>query len=137
MDDASSDAATGDPPLSARARQAYHLLLAGFVAAPILAGVDKFFHLLADWDQYVAPVVETLVLGHGSTLLLVAGVIEIAAGIGMWFRPRVFAYVVAAWLGGIIVNLLLIPGFLDIALRDLGLLLGALALGRLSGALAE
>ena len=76
---------------------------------------------------------ETLVGGQASTLMLVAGVVEVAAGIGMWIRPRIFSYVVAAWLGGIILNLMLIPGFFDVALRDLGLLLGALALGRLSG----
>jgi hypothetical protein len=123
--------------LQKRARQAYLLLLSGFVAAPILAGLDKFFHVLTDWDKYIAPFVDTLVGGYGPTLMLAAGVVEIVAGIGMWFRPRVFSYVVAAWLGVIIVNLLLIPGFFDVALRDLGLLLGALALGRLSGALVQ
>lgn len=120
-----------------RAREAYSLLLLGFVAAPILAGLDKFFYLMVDWDKYLAPFVDTLVGGHGSTLMVVAGVIEIIAGIGMWIRPRVFSYVVAAWLGVIILNLLLIPGFFDVALRDLGLLLGALALGRLSGAVGS
>lgn len=119
--------------LQTRAREAYSLLLFGFVAAPILAGLDKFFYLMVDWDKYVAPVVESLVGGHASTLMLVVGVIEVAAGIGVWFWPRIFSYVVAAWLGGIILNLLLVPGFFDVALRDLGLLLGALALGRLSG----
>lgn len=123
--------------LVARARDAYSLLLLGFVAAPILAGLDKFFHLMVDWDKYIAPFVDTLVGGYGSTLMLVAGVVEIVAGVGMWIRPRIFSYVVAAWLGVIILNLLLIPGFFDVALRDLGLLLGALALGRLSGALAQ
>ena len=116
-----------------RAREAYSLLLPGFVAAPILAGLDKFFYLMVDWDKYVAPFFETLVGGQASTLMLVAGVVEVAAGIGMWIRPRIFSYVVAGWLGAIILNLLLIPGFFDVALRDLGLLLGALALGRLSG----
>jgi hypothetical protein len=119
--------------LRSRAREAYSLLLLGFVAAPILAGLDKFFYVLVDWDKYVAPFLETLVGGQASTLMLVAGVVEVAAGIGMWIRPRIFSYVVAGWLGAIILNLLLIPGFFDVALRDLGLLLGALALGRLSG----
>lgn len=119
--------------LMSRAQEAYSLLLLGFVAAPILAGLDKFFYLMADWDKYVAPFLETLVGGQASTLMLVAGVVEVAAGIGVWIRPRIFSYVVAAWLGAIILNLLLIPGFFDVALRDLGLLLGALALGRLSG----
>lgn len=125
------------PDLLNRAREAYSLLLFGFVAAPILAGLDKFFHLMVDWTQYLSPFVETLVGGYGSTFMLVVGVIEIVAGLGVWIRPRIFSYVVAAWLGGIILNLLLIPDFYDIALRDLGLLLGALALGRLSGALPQ
>jgi len=112
--------------------QAYQVLHAGFVVAPILAGLDKFFHLLTNWDQYLAPVVNRMLGGHGHQFMLVVGVIEIVAGIGVLVKPRIFAYVVAAWLLGIIVNLLLVPGFYDIALRDLGLCLGALALARLS-----
>jgi hypothetical protein len=128
---------SSDTDLLKRAREAYSLLLFGFVAAPILAGLDKFFHLMVDWDKYVAPFVDTLLGGYGAEFMMVAGVVEIVAGIGMWVRPRLFSYIVAAWLGGIILNLLLIPGFFDVALRDLGLLLGALALGRLSGALPQ
>jgi len=112
--------------------QAYRILQFGFTVAPIVAGLDKFFHLLADWDKYLPPVVNNLVGGNGHTLMLAVGVIEIVAGLGVMLRPRIFSYVVAAWLGAIIVNLLLIPGYFDVALRDLGLLLGALALGRLS-----
>ena len=117
--------------------QAYHLLHLGFTVAPIFAGVDKFSHVLTNWDNYLAPVVNTVLRGHGHTFMLVVGVIEIIAGIGVALRPRIFSYVVAAWLLGIIVNLLLIPPsnpmpHYDIALRDLGLCLGALALGRLS-----
>ena len=112
--------------------QAYRILLFGFVVAPIVAGLDKFFHLLVDWDKYLPPVMNQLVGGNGHALMLGVGVIEIVAGIGVLLRPRIFSYVVAAWLGAIIVNLLLIPGYFDVALRDLGLLLGALALGRLS-----
>ena len=114
------------------ARQAFRILQFGFVVAPIVAGLDKFFHLLTDWNQYLPGVVNDLTGGRGPTLMLVVGVIEVIAGIGVLLKPRIFAYVVAAWLGVIIVNLLLIPGFYDIALRDFGLLLGALALGRLS-----
>lgn len=128
---------SSDTDLLRRVREAYSLLLFGFVAAPILAGLDKFFHLMVDWDKYVAPFVDALLGGYGSQFMMVAGVVEIVAGIGMWVRPRLFSYIVAAWLGGIILNLLLIPGFFDVALRDLGLLLGALALGRLSGALPQ
>lgn len=112
--------------------QAYRILLFGFTVAPILAGLDKFFNLLTDWNQYLPGVVNDLVGGRGHVLMMVVGAIEVAAGIGVALRPRVFSYVVAGWLGLIIINLLLIPGFFDVALRDLGLLLGALALGRLS-----
>jgi hypothetical protein len=112
--------------------QAYRILQFGFIVAPLVAGLDKFFHLLVDWDKYLPPVVNQLVGGNGHALMLGVGVIEIVAGIGVLLRPRIFSYVVAAWLGAIIVNLLLIPGYFDVALRDLGLLLGALALGRLS-----
>jgi hypothetical protein len=112
--------------------QAYQILHVAFTVAPILAGLDKFFHLLTNWDQYLAPVVNRILGGHGHAFMLAVGVIEIVAGIGVALWPRVFAYVVFAWLLGIIVNLLLIPGYYDIALRDLGLSLAALALARLS-----
>jgi hypothetical protein len=112
--------------------QAYQILRLGFTVAPIVAGLDKFFHLLVNWDQYLPGAVNSLTGGHGHQLMLVAGVIEIVAGLGVFFKPRIFAYVVAAWLLLIIVNLLMIPGYFDVALRDLGLSLGALALARLS-----
>jgi hypothetical protein len=112
--------------------QAYEILRLGFTVAPILAGLDKFFHLLVNWDQYLPGFVNNLTGGHGHQLMLLAGVIEIIAGIGVWFMPKIFAYVVTAWLLLIIVNLLLIPGYFDVALRDFGLALGALALARLS-----
>ena len=118
-------AQTGDP-----AYQAYRILQAGFVAAPILAGLDKFFNILVDWERYLAPFVGNLI-APGLFMALV-GVVEVAAGIGVAIKPRIFAYVVSAWLVGIILNLLMLPGYFDIALRDLGLALGALALGRLS-----
>jgi hypothetical protein len=100
--------------------------------APVVAGLDKFFHLLVNWDQYLPPLVNNLVGGHGHELMLGVGVIEVVAGIGVAFKPKIFSYVVAAWLALIIVNLLMIPGYFDVALRDFGLLLGALALARLS-----
>ena len=112
--------------------QAYQILRLGFTVAPIVAGLDKFFHLLVNWDQYLPSTVNAMTGGHGHQLMLVAGVIEIVAGLGVFFKPRIFAYVVAAWLLLIIVNLLMIPGYFDVALRDLGLSLGALALARLS-----
>ena len=112
--------------------QAYQILRTGFTVAPIIAGLDKFFHLLVNWDQYLPAFVNNLTGGHGHELMLAVGVIEIAAGLGVAFKPRIFAYVVAAWLLLIVVNLLMIPGFFDVALRDFGLSLGALALARLS-----
>ena len=112
--------------------QAYQILHVGFVVAPVVAGLDKFFNLLVNWEQYLPSFVNRMVGGHGHELMLVAGVIEIIAGLGVLFKPKFFAYVVSAWLLMIVVNLLMIPGYYDIALRDFGLALGALALARLS-----
>lgn len=117
---------------SSPAHQAYRILLFGFTVAPILAGLDKFSHLLVNWDQYLPGVVANISPISPHSLMLIVGVIEIAAGIGVAFKPRIFAYIVAAWLALIIINLLLIPGYFDVALRDFGLLLAALALARLS-----
>ena len=124
----SADARSASTP----SYQAYQILRTGFIVAPIVAGLDKFFHLLVNWDQYLPAFVNNLTGGHGHELMLAVGVIEIVAGFGVAFKPRIFAYVVAAWLFLIIANLLLIPGYYDVALRDLGLALGAIALGRLS-----
>ena len=110
--------------------QAYQILHFAFTIAPILAGADKFFNFLTHWEQYLSAPFN--VFGNPHTTMLVVGVIEIIAGIGVWFKPKIFAYIVALWLLGIIVNLLILNSFYDIALRDFGLLLGALALARLS-----
>ena len=133
----SSTSAPADQASSSPARQAYQILHFGFTVAPIVAGLDKFFHLLVNWDQYLPAVVSNMSPIPPHTLMLAVGIIEIVAGIGVALKPRIFAYVVAAWLAVIIINLLLIPGYFDIALRDFGLLLGALALGRLSQQLAR
>ena len=117
---------------SSAGHQAFRILRFGFTVAPILAGLDKFFHLLVNWDQYLPGVVANVSPIPPHTLMLVVGLIEIVAGIGVALKPRIFAYVVAAWLAVIIINLLLIPGYFDVALRDFGLLLAALALGQLS-----
>lgn len=117
---------------SSPAYQAYLILRIGFTALPILAGLDKFFYLLVDWDQYLAPAVARMLPVTGHTFMLAVGAIEIVAGLLVAVWPRLGAYVVAAWLWGIIANLLMVPGFYDIALRDFGLSLGALALARLS-----
>jgi len=129
---ASSAAAPKISILSARpAYQSYLLLRVGFAALPIIAGVDKFFHLLVDWDQYLAPQITKVLPLSGHAFMMAVGMIEIAAGLAVAFRPRLGAVVVALWLWGIVVNLLLIPGYYDIALRDFGLSIGALALARL------
>lgn len=125
------------PSHDAAGRQAFNILRFGFTVAPIVAGLDKFLHLLTDWDKYLAPFVNSMLGGHGHQFMLAVGVIEIVAGIGVALKPRIFAYVVAAWLLGIILNLVLTGGYLDVALRDLGLMLGALALGRLSQAYSQ
>jgi hypothetical protein len=114
------------------ARQACWLLYVGFIAAPIIAGADKFVHLLVNWDQYLAPAIAGLLPVAPHTFMLAVGVVEIVAGLLVALKPSIGGVVVAAWLWGIIVNLLLIPGYFDIALRDFGLSLGALALARLS-----
>jgi hypothetical protein len=114
--------------------QAFWLLRAAFVVAPIVFGLDKFFNLLTDWPGYLAPFVDDIVPGTAQQAMYAVGVVEIAAGVLVALAPRFGGYVVALWLAGIIFNLLLIPGFYDVALRDFGLLLAALALARLATA---
>jgi uncharacterized membrane protein YphA (DoxX/SURF4 family) len=114
------------------ARQAFLLLRTVFTIAPIAFGLDKFFDLLTDWEQYLAPWVNDLVPGSAHQAMLAVGVVEILAGVLVVVRPAIGAYVVAAWLLGIIVNLLSLGDYYDIALRDFGLLVGALALARLA-----
>ncbi len=113
-------------------RLAYQILHLGFTVAPILFGLDKFFNVMTDWVEFLPAFVTDAV--SGSLVMGIVGVIEIAAGVGVWLRPKIFAPVVAAWLGVIIVTLIISGGFWDIALRDFGLLLGALALWRLARA---
>ena len=112
-------------------RQAYQILHFAFTVAPILFGLDKFLNVMTNWDRYVAPWMAGVV-GNAHTFMYAIGAVEIIAGIVVAFKPRWGAYIVALWLLGIIVYLLSYPGFYGIALRDFGLLLGALALGRLS-----
>jgi hypothetical protein len=114
------------------AYQAYQILHLAFVVAPVVAGVDKFFHFLVNWDQYLAPAVARMLPVPGHTFMLGVGVIEIVAGLLVAFMPVIGGLVVGAWLLGIIVNLLMIPAYFDVALRDLGLALGAFALSRLA-----
>jgi uncharacterized membrane protein YphA (DoxX/SURF4 family) len=114
--------------------QAFLLLRTVFTVAPILFGLDKFANLMTHWPMYLAPWIDGILPGDAQTAMYIVGVIEIVAGILVAVAPRIGAYVVAFWLAGIIVNLLTGPGFYDVALRDFGLLVGALALGRLAEA---
>jgi hypothetical protein len=118
----------------AAADQAYRILHLGYAALPILAGLDKFFNLMTDWTKYLAPQFAGLLGGNAHLVMPIVGAIEVVAGIGVALKPKLFAWVVAGWLAGIIVNLLLVGGYLDVALRDFGLMLGAIALARLSAA---
>lgn len=112
--------------------QAFIILRITFFIAPVLAGLDKFFYVLTNWSQYLSPLALRLVGNHDHGFMMLVGAIEIIAGIGVLFKPKVFSYIVSLWLLGIIVNLLLTGQYFDIALRDLGLLLAAFSLGRLS-----
>jgi uncharacterized membrane protein YphA (DoxX/SURF4 family) len=114
------------------AYQAFVLLRVGFAVLPILFGLDKFFDVLVNWEIYLAPWINDIVPGNAEEAMYAVGVVEILAGIAVAIKPRYAAYVVAAWLGGIIVDLLTHSGYYDIALRDFGLLAGALTLGRLA-----
>ena len=116
------------------AYQAYLILRTGFVVAPILFGLDKFTNLLADWTTYLAPSIDRLVPGSATGAMLAVGVVEVIAGLVVAVRPKVGGYLVADWLAGIITNLLLLGDHYDVALRDFGLLLAALALARLATA---
>ena len=112
--------------------QAFALMRLAFTVAPIAFGLDKFANVLVHWPTYLAPWIDDLVPGTGQQLMYAVGVVEVLAGVLVALKPRYGAYVVAGWLAGIIVDLVTASGFYDIALRDLGLLLGALALGRLA-----
>ncbi|MEO7980769.1 MAG: hypothetical protein ABI807_07755 [Sporichthyaceae bacterium] len=131
---------TRQAPMTATSRwrdpafQAFALLRTAFTVAPIVFGLDKFFDVLTDWQLYLAPTFDDVVPGTAHQAMLAVGVVEIAAGVLVALRPHIGGYVVAAWLAGIIVNLLLIPDFYDVALRDFGLLVAALALARLAAA---
>ena len=117
----------GDP-----AYQAFVIMRVAFTVAPILFGLDKFFNVMVDWEQYLAPWINDIVPGSASTAMHLVGAVEIVAGIFVFIKPRYGAYVVAAWLAGIILDLLTYSGYYDIALRDFGLMLAALTLARLA-----
>jgi hypothetical protein len=125
---------TTSTDVSGAAHQAFWLLRAGFTVAPILFGIDKYFNWTVHWPDYLAGWINDIVPGSGQDFMYVVGAIEIAAGLLVAVAPRIGAFVVAGWLFGIVVNLLTndAPEYYDIALRDFGLMLGALTLGRLS-----
>jgi hypothetical protein len=112
--------------------QSYKLLHIGYAVLPLIAGADKFSNVLVDWTQYLAPEIPSMLGVSSQTFMRGVGVLEITAGIGVFFKPRIFGYVVSAWLLGIVGNLFLKQDYFDIALRDFGLALGAAALGRMS-----
>jgi uncharacterized membrane protein YphA (DoxX/SURF4 family) len=123
-----------DDRVAAAARDAFWLLRIGFTVAPILFGLDKFFNWSVHWPDYLAGWINDIVPGSGQDFMYVVGGVEIAAGLLVAVAPRIGAFVVAAWLAGIVINLLTkdAPEYYDIALRDFGLMLGALTLGRLA-----
>jgi uncharacterized membrane protein YphA (DoxX/SURF4 family) len=112
--------------------QAFLLLRLGFTVAPIVFGLDKFSNLMVHWPQYLAPWINDIMPGSGQDFMYFVGVVEIIAGIVVLLKPRYGGYLVAAWLAGIVVNLLSYPGWYDIAVRDFGLMLAALTLARLA-----
>lgn len=112
--------------------QAFRALQIGFVAAPILAGLDKFFGLLTNWSDYLWPGFADVLGVSPGVFMVGVGVVEIVAGVVVALKPRFGGFLVAGWLLGIILNLALVGGFWDVALRDLGLAIGAFALARLA-----
>lgn len=139
LDALSARETAGEPPAArGAAYQAYLLLRLGFTVAPILFGLDKFFNWTVDWPQYLAPWIDDVVPGSAQDFMYAVGVVEIAAGLLVLLAPWLGAFVVAGWLAGIVVNLLTAdpPTYYDIALRDFGLMLAALTLGRLALAVA-
>jgi len=131
---ADRSASTATPLRAEAGYQAYLLLRLAFTVAPILFGLDKFFNIMVDWPQYLAPWINNILPGDAHDAMHLVGVIEIAAGLVVAVKPRYGAPLVAAWLGGIIINLLTLSGYYDVALRDFGLMLGALTLARLAWA---
>ena len=123
---------TGRVLWSDPAYQAFVVLRTVFTVAPVLFGLDKFANLLVDWPQYLAPWIDGIVPGTAQQAMYAVGVVEIAAGLVVAAAPRFGGLLVAAWLAGIVVNLLTIPGFYDVALRDFGLFVAAVALARLA-----
>lgn len=133
------DGRAGRPSTETRGReladpryQAFLLLRVGFTVLPLVSGIDKYFNSLTYWPQYLADWVNNLLPGTAQQLMYVFGAVEILAGLIVAVRPRYGAYILAAWLAGIVINLLSYGEWYDVALRDFGLMLGALTLARLA-----
>jgi hypothetical protein len=118
--------------LLAAGRAAFALMRLTFTVAPLAFGIDKFFNVMVHWPKYLAPWINDIAPSTAQQFMYFVGGTEILAGVIVALKPRYGAYVVAAWLGGIVINLLTYSGFYDIALRDFGLMLGALTLARLA-----
>jgi uncharacterized membrane protein YphA (DoxX/SURF4 family) len=135
LHDGSGETASVDLGASVRADpryQAFTILRVGFTVLPIAMGVDKFFNAMTSWPQYLADWIDNIVPGTAQQFMYGVGVVEIIAGLIVAIRPRYGGYIVAAWLAGIVVNLLSYGEWYDVAVRDFGLMLGALTLGRLA-----
>ena len=118
--------------ISSPSYQAYEILHIAYTVAPLVAGIDKFFHFLVDWDMYLSPIVPRMLGITAHSFMLGVGIVEVLAGLLVAAVPRIGGWVVGLWMLGIIVNLLSVPAYFDVALRDFGLALGAFALARLS-----
>jgi hypothetical protein len=115
-----------------RGYKAFRTLQVAFVIVPFLAGLDKFMNYFTTWSKYLSPTAMNVIDGHTNAFFMIVGVIEIIAALGVLFKPRIFAFVVSAWLLLIVLNLLMLGSYLDVALRDVGLMLGAFAFGQLA-----
>jgi hypothetical protein len=130
------EASTVDSRMARAAAQVYWLLRAGLVALPLLAGIDKFFNWTVHWPDYLAPWIDDIVPGTAQDFMYFVGAVEITAGLVVLVAPRIGGPLVAAWLAGIVINLLSAspPEYYDIALRDFGLFLAAVTFSRLAWA---
>jgi len=130
--DAAANAVADRSPEDKSSRQAFWILRIGYTTLPLLMGLDKFFNILTDWPHYLASWYNVILPGTAQTGMYMIGVVEIVAAIIVAVKPRYGAWIVAAWLGGIILDLVTLSGSYDVALRDFGLLVGAVALARLA-----
>jgi hypothetical protein len=117
---------------SQKVHRIYTLLKFTYGLVPIVAGLDKFTNLLTDWDKYLNPTLAQMLPFSPHTFMLIVGVIEIIAGLIVLARPAIGAYIVMAWLALIALTLLASKGYLDVAVRDLVMAIGAYSLAQLA-----